>query len=193
MNRLAALLLLLLVMSRADAQRLRLNAPITADTLLVALYFEPAADTVLREQLQTAWLAALHRFQQTNPAFVVVPATAGRNADITWYAGATSYSSSRASVWATVANGILIGGHTFMILRFGWTIPLLYFAGPSTFTQLRVDFSPAVVQEKNRKTDFTFSSGAYFASQERQQKRTVRSFEQTVYHLLRKINRRSAE
>ncbi len=193
MNRLAALLLLLLVMSRADAQRLRLNAPITADTLLVALYFEPDADTLVRQQMETAWLAALQRFQQSNPAIIVVPAAAGSAADISLYAGATSYSSSRESVWATVANGILIGGHTFMIVRFGWTIPLLYFAGPSTFTQLRVNFSPAVVQEKNRKTDFTLSSGAYFASQQRQQKRTVRSFEQTVYHLLRKINRRSAE
>lgn len=184
-------LAMVLLLTKADAQRLKLQKGITADTIRFVLRFNADADTVLQRPFAAAFAKAISRFEQRKPKFTIVTESAAAATTVQFTLGATSYARPSESFWATVGNTAIVGAHTFMMVRFGWTIPVLFYWDPSTFTQMQVQIPPQLVQAGNQKTDFTLSSSAYFASLQRQQKRTVVALERTTYRLLRKLNRKA--
>lgn len=181
----------MVLLAKADAQRLKLQHRITADTLQLVLRFNADADTALQQPFAAAFAKAISRFEQQKPKFTIVTESAAAVPTVQFTLGTTSYARRSESLWATVGNTAIMGAHTFMIVRFGWTIPVLFYWAPSTFTHMQVQIPPQVAQVSNPKTDFTYSSNAYFASVQRQQKRTVAAFERTTYRLLRKLNRKA--
>lgn len=182
---------MVLLFAKADAQRLKLQQRITVDTLQFVLRFNADTDTALQQPFAAAFAKAISRFQQREPTFTIVTESAAAVPTVQFIVGTTSYARRSESLWATVGNTAIMGAHTFMIVRFGWTIPVLFYWAPSTFTHMQVLMPPQLAQAGNPKTDFTFSSSAYFASVQRQQKRTVAALERTTYRLLRKLNRKA--
>ncbi|MBX9782700.1 MAG: hypothetical protein K2X48_05315 [Chitinophagaceae bacterium] len=184
------LLMQLFFFTQLSAQRLKLNPQVEADTVYVCLQFDTAADSQLKSLFNEHFKSAISRFQQSANKLVIVTDESGNNSFIHFKAGATEYSKKKESVRATALNGALLGAHVFMITRFGWTIPVFFFSGPSTFTHFRADFSKDLLMPGNKKSDFTFSSGAYFAGKERQQKRNAKELARVVYRLFKKIERK---
>ncbi|HMO34293.1 MAG TPA: hypothetical protein PKE07_14955 [Lacibacter sp.] len=181
---------MLLLFVSAGAQRLKLQSALAADTIQLLLLFDGQADTALQLPFAAAFSNALVRFRQRTPHLHTVSDSMSGVPQLRFIIGTTMYVKRSESFWAAVGNSALAGAHVFMITRYGWTVPLLFYWWPTTATQVQVQFPPELVHPKNRKTDFTFHSDAWFASVQRQQKRNAASLKRTTYRLLKKLNRK---
>jgi len=171
------------------SQRIPLNTQQKPDNIQLWLRFPASTDSVYKFKMQESFLEGIQRFNQRKNYFIAGNDSSVRQSFIILNIDSTEYATRKQSRRSTIFNGALIAGHAIMISQVGWTLPVLFYFNPSTYTYVSIEISDNLLLPAHPKASAIVDSGALYGGIQRQQKRNIRKFSKTTHRILKKINR----
>jgi hypothetical protein len=172
------------------SQRLSINTQHQPERIHLWLRYAATSDSDYQIKMQQSFIKGIQRFNQRKNQFVAIADSSQQQNFLILTVDSIEYASKKESWKAVLLNGGLIAGHTIMLTKVGWTVPVLFFFNASTITTVRIQVSDDLAKPGKQYSLLFLENNGLFASRQRQQQRNISKLSVATYRLLKKVNRK---
>jgi len=169
--------------------RVRISKEIKIDTLGLWINYPPAFDN---EKL-SKYGGLLHETIKKGNAkfsFFTRIESANSNFHILINLDSIKYVNKKDNLSSSAGNLLSVAVHVAMASTLGWTIPILVYFDPETTSEVEIVSSEKLTNSIET-IDSKIASSGYFRSKNKQDGKFERTFQKTIYKLLKNVNKQN--
>ena len=171
------------------AQLPRLNRHSTIDTLAMSISFSDSINDPLQAKFLKSFNESIANFNQRNDReFYIIVDSSRKGEFVHIDVGEIKYSTTGRSIWVSFLDLGLLAADVALI-NIGWPPVLLPILTPAVRSNIHLDMSEGVIDDRNKIESLLPLPSGYFVGIEKQNERLDRKIGRNTERLLKKLNR----